>query len=44
MTERRIARAWRWVKHRLGIDNWTERREKERRAKLERISHDKRCD
>lgn len=24
--ERRIARGWRWLKHRLGIDGWKERR------------------
>lgn len=29
--ERRIARAWRWLKHRLGLDGAEERREKERR-------------
>ncbi|HEX8896023.1 MAG TPA: hypothetical protein VF783_22070 [Terriglobales bacterium] len=29
--ERRIARGWRWLKRRIGLDNLTERREKERR-------------
>ena len=29
--ERRIARGWRWLKRRMGLDNLTERREKERR-------------
>jgi len=29
--DRRTARLWRWLKYRLGIDAWQERRERQRR-------------